>query len=413
MAATQKPSGSRIFDLPLIIAAGLVTAFYLIIGQESFKDSIVQRYTTEHAVEYVIITFFIWGITDVVFRALGFPREILALRQDYLPKHTGREPVAGAAALRAALQKRPKWMRDSRLGLRFASALDYLDECGSTNEFSDYLRFLAEQDDQRTYANYGLVRFITWVTPMLGFLGTVIHFGTALGGHTAGDLGEKLPTVVAEMGTAFNTTTVALMAATSMMFCLFLSERAEREIIRAVDRRVDGELLHRFESADASLTPFLDALAAANHASQQAMDASVERQRDVWSKQQQWQSQLWVEALEKLQDRFEANDVEREQRLARVLENAEKYHQEQAGQIKQTVDQVSAVKADFAKLVESLSSIASGEHELVSVQTALSDNLRLLRETNQLDQAFHGLTAAIHMLTARNQSSLHKEHRAA
>ena len=60
---------------------------------------------------------------------------------------------------------------------------------------------------------------------MLGFLGTVVHFGTALGGHTAGDIGDKLPTVVAEMGTAFNTTTVALVAATSMMFCLFLCER--------------------------------------------------------------------------------------------------------------------------------------------------------------------------------------------
>ncbi len=413
MAAAQKTSGQRIFDLPLVVAAGLVFGFYFFLTQDSMKDSILQRYTTEHAVEYVIIAFFVWGITDVAFRAFGFPREILALRQDYLPKRSGREPVAHAAALRAALQKRPAWMLNSRLGQRFAQALDYLEECGSTGEFGDYLRFLAEQDDQRTYANYGLVRFITWVTPMLGFLGTVIHFGTALGGHTAGDLGEKLPTVVAEMGTAFNTTTVALMAATSMMFCLFLSERAEREIIRAVDRRVDGELLHRFESADASLTPFLDALATANHASQQAMDASVQRQQEVWSKQQQWQSQLWVEALEKLQERFEANDADREQRLARVLETAEKYHQEQAGQIKQTVDQVAGVKADFARLVESLSSIASGERELVSVQTALSDNLRLLRETNQLDQAFHGLTAAIHMLTARNQPSLHKEHRAA
>ena len=191
-------------------------------------------------------------------------------------------------------------------------------KAGSTDDFSDYLRFLADQDEQRTYANYGLVRFITWVTPMLGFLGTVIHFGTALGGHTAGDIGEKLPTVVAEMGTAFNTTTVALIAATSMMFCLFLTERAEKEIVRAVDRRVDGELLHRFESSDASLTPFLDALATASRANQQAMDTSVQRQQEVWAKQQQWQSQLWVEALEKLQERFESNDADREQRLTQA-----------------------------------------------------------------------------------------------
>ncbi len=31
----------------------------------------------------------------------------------------------------------------------------------------------------------------------------------------------------------------------------------------------------------------------------------------------------------------------------------------------------------------------------------LSDNLRVLRETQQIDEALHGLTAAIHLMTAR------------
>jgi biopolymer transport protein ExbB/TolQ len=397
----------------LAIAGALTFAFYWFVTQESMKENMLNRYTTEHAVEYVIVSFFIWGVTDVIVRALSFPRELLALRQEWLPPHKGREPISQVKVALAQLQKKPKWLLESRLGERLTGALGYLDEQGSAGEFGDYLRFLADQDDQKTYSNYGLIRFITWVTPMLGFLGTVIHFGTALGGHTAGDIGEKLPTVVAEMGTAFNTTTVALIAATSMMFCLFLCERTEREIVRSVDRRTERELLHRFEKTDADVAPFLNALDAASQVSLQSMESAVERQIEVWSKHEEWQSQLWVEALEKLQERFEANDAAREQRLMRVLETMDKHRKEHRQGVQETLDQVSAVKADFTQLVNALVGIANGERELVHVQSALADNLRLLRETQQIDQAFHGLTGAIHLLTARNAPTLMKEQRAA
>jgi biopolymer transport protein ExbB/TolQ len=413
MSAARKSAVPKILDLPLAIAAGLTFGFYWFVTQESMRDSLLNRYTTEHTVEYVIVGFFIWGIVDVVTRALGFPREMLALRQDWLPRRTGREPIAHATELVRQLQKKPQWLLQSRLGERLTAALTYLQEKGSADEFGDYLRFLGDQDEARTHANFGLIRFITWVTPMLGFLGTVVHFGTALGGHTAGDIGEKLPTVVAEMGTAFNTTTVALIAATSMMFCLFLCERTEREIVHAVDRRVERELLHRFVMADASLAPFLGALEAASQANLKAMDATIERQLEIWTKQQQWQAQLWVESLEKLQERFETNDADREKRLVRVIEAMEQQRKENRSQLKESVEQVSAVKTDFAKLIESLSGIAQGESELIKVQTTLAENLRLLRETQQIDHALHGLTAAIHLLTARHQPSAARENRAA
>ena len=44
------------------------------------KHTLVARYTTEHAVEYVIVWFFIWGLADVAFRACMFPSEMLALQ---------------------------------------------------------------------------------------------------------------------------------------------------------------------------------------------------------------------------------------------------------------------------------------------------------------------------------------------
>jgi biopolymer transport protein ExbB/TolQ len=424
MSGARKPMLPKVFDLPLLVGLALTVGFYLLVTQKSLEHSLIARYTTEHLVEYVIVAFFIWGLTDVAFRAIGFPSEMLALRQSWLPARGSREPIAHAVTLSAQLQKKPAWLRESRIGQRFAQALAYLKDQGSANELADHLRYLAELDEEKTHGNYALVRFICWVTPMLGFLGTVVHFGTALGGQEATEIGDKLPTVVAEMGTAFNTTTVALIAATSMMFCLFLCERTERGILHTIDRRVERELLHRFEVMDASMEPYLAALEATNNAQLGAMDAALERQLKIWSEafhvlaaksEQQHASNtaLWEQALVRLQERFEAHEQARERRLESVLETIVAERELYRSEVRASVEQVSALQVDFARLVEGLTAVVDSKGEVVKLQAILSDNLRLLRETQKIDEALHGLSAAIHLLTARNHTLGVHEHRAA
>ena len=89
----------KLFDLPLLVGIGLTFLFYWIVGQEAMKDGLLYRYTTEHIVEYVIVAFFLWGLSDVAIRSLGFPRQMLALKQVFLPSRTNRESVATVGAL--------------------------------------------------------------------------------------------------------------------------------------------------------------------------------------------------------------------------------------------------------------------------------------------------------------------------
>jgi len=412
MSAIKLPSASRIIDVPLALAAVLTAGYYWVITQESMHDTLLHSYTTQHAVEYVIVAFFIWGISDTICRALTFPRENLALRMELLPPRKGSVPVSQAAVLLKQMQTKPRWLLNSRLGLRMAQALTHLTEKGSAEGFADYLRDLADQDEERTHSNFGLVRFICWVTPVLGFLGTVLHFGTALGGLSAEQIGEKLAHVVGEMGTAFNTTTVALTAATSMMFFLFLCERTEKEIIHMIDRRVDRDLLNRFEITDANITPFLGALQTASQATLAAVDATIARQMEVWSGalealeqqstgQQQRQTQLWQEVIGSLQERFEAQDVDREKRLVRLLDAVATQQSEHRVHLQATTEQMQTLQAGLIRVADSLSGLTGGGEELIALQVSLADNLRVLRESQHLDQALHTLTGAIHMLTAR------------
>jgi hypothetical protein len=226
------------------------------------------------------------------------------------------------------------------------------------------------------------------------------------------------------MGTAFNTTTGALATATTMMFALFLCERTERGIVHSVDRRTEAELLNRFQVTDASLTPFLTALESAGQATLRTMDASVERQLAIWSnafellqqqseERERRQVQLWQTALEKLEGRFEVSDAEREKRLRALLDSLHARRDENQRQVQATVDQVAGLREEFSQMVNALGGIFRDKGDLVELQSTLANNLRLLRETQQIDQALHGLAAAIHLLTARQQPAATKDQRAA
>ncbi len=416
MSKAKKSSAlPSVLDLPLALAAVLTGVFYWFVTQDAMQGTLIQRYTTQHAVEYVIVAAFIWGLVDAALRICTFPREVFALKQEWLPPRKGRENVSQAGVLLAQLEKKPAVLKQSRIGQRYIEALSYLEEKGSAAELADYLRGLADQDYELTQSNFGLIRFICWVTPMFGFLGTVIHFGTALSGQEASSLGDNLPTVVAAMGTAFNATTVALSAATTMMFCLFLCERTERGIITAIDRRAERELLNRFEVVDANLTPFLSAVQAANQTTLDAVAAHGERQLNAWSQalvalqqqaeaQQQWQSQVFAATLEKFEQRVTENDQNRENKLATAIDGLAAHSRDHHALIDASVQRVAGLQDTFAQVASAMSGIMQGEQQMVELQAHLSDNLRLLRETQQIDQVLHELTAAIHLLTARAAS---------
>jgi biopolymer transport protein ExbB/TolQ len=400
-------------DLPMAVAAFLTVSFYVIVNREFPPGSIIHRYTTEHIVEYVVVAFFIWGIVDVVFKLCSFPLEMLALRQPSLPERSGKEPVSNSKILNAKVHSRPKWFLDSRYGQRLTKALQYLQAKESADGFHDYLRYLATQDEEKTHTNYGLVRFICWVAPVLGILGTVIHFGSAFGGLSVDEIGDNLSKVVGEIGTAFNTTTVALAAAITMMFSLFMCEKIERGIIHSISRRIDLELLNRFEVVDESITPFLQAVQAGSQGTLKALDGHLDKQLQIWSaafqrvqqeseKRLHSHAQVWEQSLAKVHGHFEQSDTQREQKLLRLLTELQQQRNEQKTQGQDMLTQMAGLQSHFAKLVETLSSLNRGEGELVKLQQTLSQNLQGVRESGQLDQALHGLTAAIHLLTARH-----------
>jgi biopolymer transport protein ExbB/TolQ/plasmid maintenance system killer protein len=416
MAQRRTRTFLRAVDPSFFLAAILTVAFYGIVQRPSMHDTLLYHYTTEHAVEYVIVALFIWGIVDVILKLASFPRELLALRQDWLPARSTRERADGAKILLEQLATRPGWLQRSRVGKRLAQALGYVNERGSANEFREYLEFLAEQDDEATYSSYTLLRFTAAVTPVLGLVGTVVHFGTALSGISFDEMAERLQVVVSEMGTAFNTTTIALAAAITMMFSLFVCERIERGIVRSIDRLTERELLHRFELSDPNVAPFLHSIRASHEEALRAIGNTLQRVIGAWTQtlealfqrfdaRQQHELRGWEKTLEVLQERHKAYDSSLEERLRRTLEVIDSRQDKHEAQIRAMLERVVTLKDDLANFVAAMHNIAGGAGKLIDIETALSENLRVLHQTQQIDEALHGLTAAIHLLTARQRAT--------
>jgi biopolymer transport protein ExbB/TolQ len=348
---------SRFLKTPLLWGALASISFYAVVLQPKFHGTLVHKYTTEHITEYVIVVLFFWSSAHLIIRFLGLGREREALGQDLIPPFAGPEPATNAGALCQKLEESP-WLQETILGKRLRLALKYVSERASADGFREYLLELSERDANETHASYGFPRFVAGVTPVLGLLGTVVHFGSALSGMASDQLMAQLGSMVMGMGTAFNTTCVALSASITTMLVLFLVERHEDNIVKDVNSLLENELLNRFATTDLRIAPFLDAVKSAQQTTLATMQAREQAQLDLWS-------------------------------------SAISTHATQMHDTVEQLDKINAANGQMAKLF-------TADERLLELQARLADNLALLRESQEFDQAVHGLTAAIHMLTARH-----------
>src|SRR4051794_17404074 len=123
MPGRQKTLSLLKTDPALILALICTGVFYAIVLQPAMRETALAKYTSEHAVEYVIVTLFFWGMIDIVLKLLSFPRQYLATRHEWLPVRMGREPTARAAELLAIVRNNPAWLLTSSIGRRLVDAL--------------------------------------------------------------------------------------------------------------------------------------------------------------------------------------------------------------------------------------------------------------------------------------------------
>lgn len=99
----------------------------------------------------------------------------------------------------------------------------------SATDVGEAIKTQAEILREESGAVFAVVRYLAWAIPTLGFIGTVLGVGQAIGAlkGTSDAVSNPLEAAAANLHTAFDTTLVALFLSLVLMYLLHRSEAAE------------------------------------------------------------------------------------------------------------------------------------------------------------------------------------------
>jgi biopolymer transport protein ExbB/TolQ len=403
----------------LPLAAGILCLLHF----TPLSQTPAARYVS-HPVENVEVAMFCCALAALGTKLGRLGAERLACRRPVLPPWDGqRASMAESGKLLAGLSQLPARVQATALVRRVYAILDFLCRRGSATELDDHLRALSDNDHTALENSYGLVRFITWAIPILGFLGTVLGITMAIAGVTPDRLENDLNQVTDGLAEAFDATALALGLTMVTMFLTYVVDRLEQGVLEAVDAYVDRHLAHRFERAGGGGGDLLDAVHQNTQVLLQAVEQLVQRQAEVWAKtlaegehrrtdEEKRQQERFVGALDAalertlagharqaaaLQERAAKDSTRLLEQMAALAEAVRDTGREQQAALVQVAEGVAAQAGALAELQE-------GEKQLLRLEASLNANLSALAATQTFEQAVHSLTAAVHLLTARTTS---------
>jgi biopolymer transport protein ExbB/TolQ len=141
----------------------------------------------------------------------------------------------------------PPAKRDSVLPRVLTAALKRFSATGNVQDASQTVHNVCESENNRLDAELAILRFSVWVTPALGFVGTVRGIGLALQGAELAVKGDT-SAVTAGLGISFNSTLVALTLSILLMYTLHEIQLAQERLVLDAENYADEELISRLHS---------------------------------------------------------------------------------------------------------------------------------------------------------------------
>ena len=156
----------------------------------------------------------------MAYKAVVASREGKLLEKDLIPLADGVSILPeDTRAFSRTVQDLPDHQRNLLLPRVLLSALHRFRTTRNIQDVSTVVRDLCEGESERLDSELSLVRYIAWAIPSIGFIGTVRGIGEALGQVHKAVEGD-ITGVTASLGTAFNSTFIALLLSIVLMFLL-------------------------------------------------------------------------------------------------------------------------------------------------------------------------------------------------
>lgn len=255
------------------------------------------RYFTAEPVHQITTAVFFVGMAALIMRGLGLLGQFGVLKRKMLDSiPAGGQPVEEAASLLGQLETQPSWLQKTYLVRRLHSAVENVRRRQSAANIEQHLQQLEDADYNRMSAGYAMVRVVTGVVPILGFLGTVIGITMAIVKLSPEQLESSLTEVTAGLGVAFDTTALALALSIVLVFSKLIVERFEENLLVLVGERTGQELVGRFEVAGGSTDPNVATINRMCDQVVRAVEVMAARQADLWKSTIDETNRQWADA---------------------------------------------------------------------------------------------------------------------
>lgn len=189
------------------------------------------------------IVLMLWALAIIAEKAVRLRAERRLFDRNLVPLAEGvRILPADVRDHTRELQALPPEERDALLPRSLLSALHRFGATGSVADASASAHDVCDGEADRLDSELSLLRYIAWAIPAIGFIGTVRGIGDALAqAHRAmqGDLSG----VTQGLGTAFNSTLVALLLSLVLMFLLHHLQTEQERLVRDAESYLDERLL--------------------------------------------------------------------------------------------------------------------------------------------------------------------------
>jgi len=264
----RRPSGSAfLFQAASLVASLiLVHAAYVtvvrpraeaVLAQQTARMQVDESYVPERSLWVVLrdyeqeseFVLMLWALAMIAQKALVLRRERELLERDLLPLADGMKILPEDVREHARqLQALPEAERGGLVPRSLLAALHRFGATRSIADAAESARGICAGEADRLDSELSLLRYIAWAIPAIGFIGTVRGIGDALGqAHRAmqGDLSG----VTQSLGTAFNSTLMALLLSLLLMFLLHHLQAEQERLVRDSESWLDERLVQNLRVA--------------------------------------------------------------------------------------------------------------------------------------------------------------------
>ena len=386
---------------PLLWGSVLSITFYEFLNGplDSENHPLLHRYFLGHPIAIATTVMFFIAMAALILRGVNLLGQQLVLSTFKFPEIDAQWKQDDREQASEVLLQTESWsprVITSYLGTRLTDLLEMIRSTGTAATLGDEMKYASERDADRQYEGASLVRIIIWATPMLGFLGTVMGITQALGdlaGQQIGDdLNGAMQGLFSGLYVAFDTTAVALTLSIVLMFCQFMSDQLESQILSDVDQQVEDALRSRFSGNKDRASDSWSVV----------VEEMVKGQASQWSDaitviQKQWQ-QWTAQQGESMGDAMSLAMISAMERQVELQQHQWQKWQE----LLQDNAQLLAVNQEkMNQQSELLGQVVEATGEVASLEQALNSNLNHLQETRQFEDAVISLSAAIQLLSTR------------